>query len=157
MRGPSETSEHGTRRLHLLRRSRAAIGALALLFATGSMLIGHGALVVLMPAADETRHRVGLYAWVVLEHLARRADPTAPDTAVETSIRAIAAHLAISKDTVTRALQRLIEAGLVDRAIDRNTTNGKFGNAAYRVHLEHAGLRVIATADELIDPRPYAE
>ena len=115
-------------------------------------MTGHGAVIVTASAVD-VRQLVGPYAWVVLEHLAERTDPTTPDTAIETSTRELSTRLAISKDTVTRALRRLIDAGLVERAVARETT-GQFGNAAYRVRLDRTGLRLLEDAHESTADRP---
>ena len=106
---------------------------------------GHGTCVVVLFGCEEMRRRVGPYAWVVLEHLAARCDPASSDAAVCTSTRDIAGQLGLSKDTVTRALRRLLEERLVSRAVDRDVT-GQFGRATYCVDLERAGLRLLEAA-----------
>jgi DNA-binding IclR family transcriptional regulator len=106
-----------------------------------------------MPDATAVRSLVGPFAWVVFEDMASNSlgDESA---VVVASVRSIAARLAMSKDTVARAIARLIEAGLVERRVDRDPTSGRFGTASYLLHLDLAGVAL--SADRAADLRSAA-
>ncbi len=92
-----------------------------------------------LPAASSVRRALAPSAWLVLEELALSFDGEGTAT---TNVRLLAAELGMSKDTVARALQRLIAAGLVERTEYRGLGTGQFGTVAYRVELVAAGLEV---------------
>jgi DNA-binding transcriptional ArsR family regulator len=87
-----------------------------------------------MPDAAAVRSMVGPYAWVVFEDMAASLR-TGDSPVVKASVRSVAARLAMSKDTVARALARLVEAGLIERRVDREAESGRFGTSSYRLHL----------------------
>lgn len=94
---------------------------------------------VVTARAATVRRSLTPSAWLVLEELAVGADTVGIAT---TNSRRLAADLGISKDTASRAMQRLIAAGLVERIEGRNDSTGRFGAIAYRVDLAEAGLLV---------------
>lgn len=113
----------------------------------------NGRLVVTGRAAP-LRRLLTPSAWVVLEELALGADALGVAT---TNSRRLAGDLGLSKDTVSRAMQRLIAAGLVERIEHRDDSTGRFGAIAYRVDLAAAGLLVQPADDtraELAAPLP---
>ena len=86
-------------------------------------------------------------AWVVLEELTIRSQAAPRPVAVSAEVRSLADALGRSRDAVGRALQALIEAGLVERHSSRNELTGQFGTATYRIDLDAAGLQVPAEPD----------
>jgi DNA-binding transcriptional ArsR family regulator len=78
--------------------------------------------------ASPLRRRLGPVPWFVLEELVLLAGV---DSAVETSVRALAASLSLNKDTVARALGRLRDEGLVVSEPQPNLA-GCFGPARYQ-------------------------
>jgi len=93
-------------------------------------------------------------AWVVLEELALGADAVGVAT---TSSRRLAGDRGMSKDTASRAMQRLIAAGLVERIERRDDSTGRFGAIAYRVDLAAAGLLVQPAIDASAEPAAAPE
>jgi DNA-binding transcriptional ArsR family regulator len=81
--------------------------------------------------ATELRRRLGPTSWVVFEELLLASSGSSPRVA-SVSVRALAASLGLSKDTVARALVRLRRAGLVT-AHQARTTSGLFATGTYRL------------------------
>ena len=96
-------------------------------------------VVVVGPAADGTRRLLSASAWVVLEELALTADEAAVAIA---NVRQLGRRLGMSKDTVARAVRRLIGADLVVR-VDERDYLGRFAAGSYRIDLDAAGLTVV--------------
>jgi DNA-binding transcriptional ArsR family regulator len=88
--------------------------------------------------AERRRRELSPSAWVVLECLATDAVDRAGK--VETSVREIGRRVGLNKDTVTRAVQRLISAGLVSRLDLRDGDSGRFELSRYVVDLEAGGF-----------------
>lgn len=102
-------------------------------------------------ASRLTKQAVGVTAWVVLEDIVLDATLDAEGQPVAvTSVRRIAAHLGVSKNTVQRALTRLLAAGLVTYETERELNRGAITRSRYRVALD-AGLAVY------LDARPSNE
>jgi len=80
----------------------------------------------------------------VLEDLALEvAARGSPD--VETDVRRLAASVGISKDSVARALRRLIDHGLVVRRGGRDEATGCFGRSVYALRPDAiVGVAVLA-------------
>lgn len=93
---------------------------------------------VLTDAARGLRRQLGPTAWTVLEELLLDATGGEP-MVVETHVRRIAEGVGISKDTVARALRRLIAQGVVTRSSGRDARSGCFGRSVYVLHLEGMG------------------
>ena len=81
--------------------------------------------------AAALRRRLGPTSWVVFEELLLASSGSSPCVA-SVSVRALAASLGLSKDTVARALVRLRRAGLVT-AQQTRTTSGLFATGSYRL------------------------
>jgi len=79
------------------------------------------------------RRAFGPLAWAVFEDIALGCTPGA-DTSVS-SIRAVADHLGISKDTALRAFAVLRRLGAIEATPPSRLSSGRFGSTAYRVHL----------------------
>jgi len=78
------------------------------------------------------KRAVGLVAWGVLEDIALDAQLDERGRLVaETSIRAIAGHLALSKNTVTKHLARLREYGFVLHEERRDDGSGRWETCRY--------------------------
>jgi hypothetical protein len=100
-----------------------------------------GRSLVLEPErAASTCRDVGPTAWCVLETLARSGPGADRRGRVEASTRSLAATLGLSKDTIARAVSRLIAAGLVKRSSERHRTSGRFGQSVYLIDLDAAGI-----------------
>jgi DNA-binding transcriptional MocR family regulator len=104
---------------------------------------------VVTARAASFRRALAPSAWVVLEELALAADPVGIAT---TNSRRLAGDLGLSKDTASRAVQRLIAAGLVERIERRDDSTGRFRAIAYRVDLAAAGLLVQPVDDTRAEP-----
>jgi len=102
-----------------------------------------GASTVVIAAASRlTKQAVGVTAWVVLEDVVLDATLDAEGQAVAvTSVRRIAAHLGVSKNTVQRALTRLLAAGLLTYETEHEPNRGAITRSRYRLALD-TGLAV---------------
>jgi hypothetical protein len=87
---------------------------------------------VVLPAAGHLQRALGPSTWVVLETLLTRSTGTTEESTVTVSIRDLAADVAMSKDTITRAIGQLSKVGLLDVAHSR-TGAGTFGPTEYRL------------------------
>lgn len=88
--------------------------------------------VVLSPAAEPLRRRLGATAWLVLEQVLLDAEPDGPPWRAGTSARRIAGTLGLDPGSVAAALRRLRAAGVVEVDQDRYGS-GRFGLAGYVV------------------------
>jgi len=95
--------------------------------------------VVVTGASRELRSSLGVFAWAVLEDVALDAVTDAAGCLVATtSVRRVAEHLGIGKDTAAAALARLAERGLVERRPAGRADGGRFGRSVYVIHLDAA-------------------
>jgi len=88
--------------------------------------------IVLGPGAHELRRHVGPTAWVVLEEMLQRSTSDGDDVVAQVSIRALASSLGLAKDTVTRAVGRLRDLGVID-ASQARARSGVFEAGSYRL------------------------
>ncbi len=109
----------------------------------------HDRRLVVTARAAPVRRSLTPSAWVVLEELALGTDA---DGVATTSSRRLAGDLGMSKDTASRAMQRLIAAGLIERIERRDDSTGRFGAITYRVDLAAAGLLVQPADDTGAEP-----
>lgn len=79
------------------------------------------------------RRAVGPSSWVVFEDVVRDAEPVAGVLLARTNVRKLAEELALSKDTVARALRRLVQAGALQPRADPRGGSGRFTGIAYVV------------------------
>src|SRR4051812_24341550 len=73
------------------------------------------AAVVVTAAAAATKRVVGATAWLVLEQLALQVEPAGDGAVVVVSVRSLGTVLRLDKDTVARAIERLVDVGIVAR------------------------------------------
>lgn len=99
-----------------------------------------------MAVGAQLAREVGPAAWVVLEGLAARTTSTGRGHEARTSVRDLAVGLGVSKDTVARAVNKLIRVDVVERSGFGQDEAGRFVARTYRVHLQRAGLRVLEVA-----------
>ena len=99
--------------------------------------------IIVTPAAQAMRAAVGPYAWVVLEELASGGCVEHGRVVVEASVRALASSTGLSKDAVARAVSRLIDAGVVERVLNRDTESGRFGRSVCTLHVGLAGIEIV--------------
>lgn len=98
--------------------------------------------VTVTAAARSLRQRVGPTPWAVLEDMLGDAErDTTGRLVAATSVRRLAANLGLSKDTVARALTRLIDEDLVHRDPVRRDPGGSF--TAGRYVLDETGLALV--------------
>jgi DNA-binding transcriptional ArsR family regulator len=97
--------------------------------------------------------QIGPTPWAVLEDMAGDAVRDDPgQLVVATNVRQLALNLGLSKDTVSRALRRLVDAGLVARRAAGRTEGGTFGPGVYV--LVDAGLADVLLPDLAVDGGP---
>lgn len=98
------------------------------------------------PAAHELRRRVGPTTWVALEEMLQRSTGDDDHVVAQVSIRSLASSLGLAKDTVTRAVGRLRDLGVIDASQGRSRS-GVFEAGSYR-------LAVPAVCLSLACPQP---
>lgn len=103
----------------------------------------HLTLVIDHPTGVRILRKVGPSAWSVLEGLAVRTTTTSRGHQARTNVRDLAADLGLSKDTVARAVNKLIDAKLIRRSDFAQDEAGRFTTRTYRVDLDKAGLQVL--------------
>jgi DNA-binding transcriptional MocR family regulator len=84
------------------------------------------------PAAHELRRHVGPTTWVVLEEMLQRSTGDDGHVVAQVSIRSLASSLGLAKDTVTRAVGRLRDLGVIDASQGRSRS-GVFEAGSYRL------------------------
>lgn len=93
------------------------------------------------------RRSLGPTAWAVLEEMALDANADEAGVAIAaTNVRDLAEHLGVVKDTVVRALNRLIAAGVAVRRPQRLQA-GRFGAVVYELRLP-AGLTLSSCPED---------
>ena len=100
---------------------------------------------LLGPTADETRRSLGPLAWAALEALVTDARPTGDVDVADTSVRQLAEHLGVAKNTAHRALTALRSAGFIEPLQSRSTA-GQFASGSYRLAVAPSILRLAADA-----------
>ena len=85
-------------------------------------------------AVADLRRSLGPTAWFVLEELLWRAETAQGQLQVQISTRELAAALGLNKDTVTRALARLRNSGVVVRERRDDVT----GKSTFVLRVPHA-------------------
>ena len=101
--------------------------------------------------------KVGPSAWTVLEGLAVRTTPTSRGHQARTNVRDLAADLGLSKDTVARAVNKLIDAKIIRRSDFAQDEAGRFTPRTYRVDLDKAGLQVLHDGSQPDTPKQDKE
>ena len=107
-------------------------------------------------AAPDVRRAVGPSAWAVLECLAASCVDRAGETVSYESVRGIAESLDLAKDTVARALRRLIAQELVTYVASR-ADDGRFGSSHYRLTLPHDLFTESIHKSTPAPPRPNSQ
>ena len=97
--------------------------------------------IVLGPQAHELRSYVGSTAWVVLEEMMQRSTGDGEQVVAQVSIRSLASSLGLAKDTVTRAVRRLRDLGVI-QAEQRRADSGVFQTGFYRLDVPTVCLTV---------------
>lgn len=82
--------------------------------------------------AADLRRCLGPVAWCALESPLERSDDGRTSTS---SVRALAVHLGVAKNTAHRAIAVLVRAGLIEAAQTRGT-DGRFQSGRYVLHLD---------------------
>ncbi len=95
--------------------------------------------IVVGPNAHELRRYVGAMSWAVLEEMMQAATGPTDRLVAEVSIRSLAASIGASKDTVTRAVRRLRDLGVVEAEQPRSES-GSFRTGSYRLSVPGACL-----------------
>ena len=97
--------------------------------------------------------QVGPTPWAVLEDMATDAElDGSGQLVVSTNVRQLALNLGLSKDTVARAISRLVDAGLVTRRPTARAAGGTFARGLY-VLADERLARLVPT-DLASDERP---
>lgn len=89
---------------------------------------------------EATRSSVGINAHAVLAHLVADAWPTGSTWTASTAITTLANRLAVSYDTVARAVRELEEAELVRRQVGGGQRNSRYVFIARSEPVESAGV-----------------
>jgi DNA-binding transcriptional ArsR family regulator len=92
--------------------------------------------VIVGPGARNARAILGPVAWCALEVLAATPADDGDDAwVVSGSVRTVAAHMGVAKNTAQRALTALRKSGLVT-SIQRRGRTGEFAAGAYRLDVD---------------------
>jgi len=111
----------------------------------GRQLGGSGTTTLVIDwRAAAVRRSVGALAWSILEEVGLAAAVDGDGAlAAAVDARSLALYLGIGKDTAARGLSRLVDAGILRRAVNREPS-GRFGRSRYVLAMP-AGLSVVAT------------
>ena len=93
----------------------------------------------------ELRRQVGANSWVVLEEilLGSSPDETVEGRAItRATVRALATRTGLSKDTVSRSIQKLRRARVLDVEAERHDESGRFTSIRYLVDLSRLPVAV---------------
>jgi DNA-binding transcriptional ArsR family regulator len=117
--------------------------------------------VVVGGAASELRRALDPTSWMVLEELLLCSTGPAGGCVARVSVRALAASLGLSKDTVGRAIRRLRDAGLVTVAQQR-TDAGIFDTGTYVIAVPdciavHASTQTSKPPRARVDRRQFSQ
>lgn len=110
-------------------------------------------LIIDSDAAGRVLRMVGPSAWAVLHALACRTSPTGRGHQTDTNVRELAREIGISKDTVARAVNKLIAAKLIRRSSFTHDEVGRFATRTYNIDLAKAGLEVMPKGSNQDRPR----
>jgi hypothetical protein len=113
------------------------------------VVVGAERSLVIDESCGPLRRAVGPVAWSVLEELVLVGDFDDGAFVANVSLRTLARRLALSKDTINRAMLRLRAAGLVTCGGARHDDTGRFAAGSYRVDLSRVLIRRID-----VDPAP---
>jgi DNA-binding transcriptional ArsR family regulator len=104
------------------------------------------------------RREVGPAAWVVLEELLTGAtvDGETSCAVSRTTVRGLAKETALSKDTVSRSLQRLRVAKLVHIEREQHDDSGRFVSVRYMVDMAAVPMVVSPSLDAVPSDLPSA-
>ena len=104
------------------------------------------------------RREVGPAAWVVLEELLTGAtvDGETSCAVSRTTVRWLAKETALSKDTVSRSLQRLRVAKLVRIEREQHDDSGRFVSVRYMVDMAAVPMVVSRSVDAVPSDLPSA-
>jgi DNA-binding IclR family transcriptional regulator len=105
--------------------------------------------------ASSIRRAVGPTAWAVLECLAEFAVVHGDEAVSHQSVRGLSSELNLAKDTVARAVRRLVDEQLVSYVARRNA-GGRFGPGYYRLDLPHDVLVPVEAFAHSSTPPPRA-
>lgn len=95
--------------------------------------------IVVGPKVHELRRYVGATSWAVLEEMMQAATGPSDRLVAEVSIRSLAASLGASRDTITRAVRRLRDLGVVE-AEQACSESVSFRAGSYRLCIPAACL-----------------
>ena len=84
------------------------------------------------PDAAKLRRQLGATSWVVLEEMMERSTGDGDHVVAQVSIRSLASSLRLAKDTVTRAVRRLSDLGVIE-AVQVRSSSGVFEAGSYRL------------------------
>ena len=91
-------------------------------------------MITLGSSAPELRRELGPNAWVVLEDLVTRAQPTKGHVTVDASTASIVKSVGLGRDGVRAALRRLAKAGVIVTSSARDG-HGRFASSVVELHL----------------------
>ncbi len=113
-----------------------------------------GVQLVVDARSSELRRRVGPNAWVVLEELLLGAAREGRSGVVvaRATVRALAERTALSKDTVSRAIQQLRRAQVIDIEPERHDDSGRFVSVRYLVDLARMPISLRLPVDCSVTP-----
>ncbi|WP_395154188.1 helix-turn-helix domain-containing protein [Ilumatobacter sp.] len=97
------------------------------------------------PMADETRRSLGPLAWAALEALVTEARPNGDGDVANTSVRQLAEHLGVAKNTAHRAVTALRLAGFIE-PLQSRSMSGQFTSGSYRLAVDPSILRLAPEA-----------
>ena len=102
------------------------------------------------------RREVGPAAWVVLEELLTGAtvDGETSCAVSRTTVRGLAKETALSKDTVSRTLQRLRAAKVVGIEREQHDDSGRFVSVRYMVDMAAVPMVVSSSVDAVPNDLP---
>lgn len=117
-----------------------------------------GLSMVINGRCSALRREVGPAAWVVLEELLTGAtvDGETSCAVSRTTVRGLAKETALSKDTVSRSLQRLRVAKLVRIEREQHDDSGRFVSVRYMVDIAAVPMVVSPSVDAVPSDLPSA-